>query len=197
MVLDLSVAPAEEPLLTEEVKTFIRVDTTDEDELVNALIIAARERVEAITRRALITQTWIMRLDDFPGWDQQDIFLPRPPLQSISSITYIDTAGTSQTWAAANYDVSTPAGDFADFGRLRTAFQKSFPVVRDQLEAVTITFAAGYGDAAAVPSGIKTAMKLLISHWFDNRHLVGAPGQVGEIPHSVDAILWPYRALRF
>lgn len=73
--------------------------TSIEDDLLNAIITSARENVEDITRRALITQTWDYYLDDWP--DADFIKLPLGKLQSITSIKYKDTDGVETNMAKA------------------------------------------------------------------------------------------------
>jgi uncharacterized phiE125 gp8 family phage protein len=53
----LLIAPAIEPLSLDEAKTFLRVETGDDDALITALIAAARLHVESQTHLALITQS--------------------------------------------------------------------------------------------------------------------------------------------
>ena len=48
-------APAVEPLSLAEAKAFLRVETSDDDEVIGTLIAGSRIHVEAQTRRALIT----------------------------------------------------------------------------------------------------------------------------------------------
>ena len=67
MGLVIATAPAAEPISTADAKLHLRVDITDDNDLIDALVKVAREHVEIITRRALITQTWDYYLDDFPG----------------------------------------------------------------------------------------------------------------------------------
>jgi uncharacterized phiE125 gp8 family phage protein len=60
-------APVAEPLALDEARAFLRADTNDDDELIASLIAAARTHVEALTRRALITQGWRLTLDAWPA----------------------------------------------------------------------------------------------------------------------------------
>src|SRR5689334_22352804 len=96
--------PGSEPVTLQEAKDWCRGPTSADDTLITSLITVARRYVEKITSRALITQTWDYWLDCFPGsnwymlrtvmpalWDCWELRVPRPPLQSISSIKYIDT----------------------------------------------------------------------------------------------------------
>src|SRR4051812_2411410 len=90
----LVTAPTSEPITRTEVKLHLRVDVdiTAEDALIDAHIIAARRLVETHTGRQLITATWDLFLPGFPDCDV--LALPNPPLQSVTSITYYDTAET-------------------------------------------------------------------------------------------------------
>src|SRR5690606_20838877 len=150
--------PAEEPVMLEEAKLHLRVDTTDEDTLISSLIVSAREHVEAFQLRALVTQTWRLSLDEFPAG--RVIRLPRPPLQSVTSITYIDPTGAQQTLDSSVYDVDADS----EPGRVVLKADASWPEVADVPGAVQVEYAAGYGDAAAVPEVVRQAMLLLIGH---------------------------------
>jgi len=84
MALMISIHPTEEPIELSEAKTHLRVEIDDDDGLIQGMIKAARENCEAVTHRALITQTWKYYLDKWP--DKDYIELPLPPLQSVSSL---------------------------------------------------------------------------------------------------------------
>jgi uncharacterized phiE125 gp8 family phage protein len=106
----------------------------------------------------------------------------------VTSITYTDENGVSQTWAASLYLVD-PAG-----GRIQPAYGQVYPSTRAGiLNAVAVRFVAGYGAAAtAVPENLRHAMKLLIGHWFLHRESV-TPETMTELPHAVEALLEPFR----
>lgn len=191
--LKLITAPTTEPVSLAEAKLHLRVDGTADDALITALITAARLAVENFSRRALITQAWILSMDRFPGADA--ILLPRPPLQNGTGtaveITYKLADGTEQTYSAANYVVDT----VSEPGRIRLVSTATWP--GDELyplSAVTISFTAGYGAAEDVPQIYKQAMLLLIGHWYENREQVTTTGAVPqEIPMGVEYLLWPER----
>lgn len=169
MYLTLITAPAEEPVTLAEAKKQLEITTTDDDTLITALLSAARMDVEAATKRRLITQTHEWRLDAFPDSDDCVIRLPLPPLQSVSSIKYIDADGAEQTWATSEYVVDAPAGPQAAAGTVRLAYGKTWPTTRDEINAVRIRFICGYGAAAAVPEGIKAAVKLKLTELHQHR----------------------------
>ncbi len=169
--LDLVTAPALEPVSLEEAKRRIRVgsDVTSEDEDISASIAAARRAVERETGRALITQTWEGRLDGFPGG--MEIPLPYPPLQSVSSVQYVDTDGNLQTLATTEYTVDTTGVS----GRIFLQWGKSWPWTRAEPNAVRIQFKAGYGPAAAVPEDLRAEIWAKVGDYFAHRekHITG------------------------
>lgn len=184
---NLTTAPTTEPLTVAEGRAHLRVDDSSDNDTIDALITTTRERVEEELGRALITQTWTLTLDRFP---HGPIELPRPPLQSVTSITYIDSDGASQTWGSSLYRVDTAAQP----GRITPAYGESYPTTRDVTGAVTVTFVAGYGAAAAdVPRPIRQAMLLLLGHAYAHREIVVAGTIVSPIPQSMDWLLDPYR----
>lgn len=190
-LLSLVTAPAAEPLTLAEAKLHLRVDSDDtsQDTLITSLIVAAREAVEEHTRRALVTQTWDYVADAFPDGDEP-ILVGKPPLQSVTTLQYVDADGVLQTWAASNYVVDTATID----GAIRLAYDVSWPSAREQYNAVQVRVVAGYGLAAAVPASIKAAMLLLIGHLFEHRESVITGTIVAELP-TVRALLGPYRYL--
>lgn len=191
MPFALSTAPVVEPVTTTELKAHLRVDGTDEDTLIASLGVAARQHVEEETRRALVTQTWVLKLDEFPGSGDAEIRLPRPPLQSVTSVQYVDGNGDTQTWSSSLYVVDT-----ADTpGNISLAYGESWPSTRAQKNAVTITYVAGYGAASTVPDALKAAIKLLVGHYYVNRE-EAVTGTVVARLGAVDALLAPYRVLR-
>ena len=193
MALVLVTGPASEPVSKEEAKAHLRVDGTDDDSYITALITTARRHVEAILRRALMPQTWKLVLD---SWPTDIVKFAKPPLTSVSSVTYLDENGDSQTFASTNYVVDT-AGEP---GRLTLAKDASWPT--DELYtlgAVQIQFVAGYADVDAVPQEYKQAILLLVGHFYENREaVVAAQGaNIQELPMAVMALLMPTRVLTF
>lgn len=197
MRLTLVTPPAVEPVALEEAKAHLRVDVDDDDTLILALIAAAREQAEAFTRRALITQTWDMALDCLPGVDEKPIELPKPTLQSVTSITYLDASGDEQTLAADQYQVLTGGGPYAQPGKVVRAYNVSWPSTRSQPDAVTVRFVAGYGDAASdVPAAIRQAILMLVGDLYEHREGIVVGAGATSLPRAAAAILAPYRILR-
>jgi uncharacterized phiE125 gp8 family phage protein len=84
IALKLVTGPALEPVTLDEAKAQCRVDGSDEDTLITALILAAREYCQDFQNRAYITQVYDLWLD---GWPNKGfISIPKPPLQLVSSV---------------------------------------------------------------------------------------------------------------
>lgn len=193
MGLTLVTAPATEPITLDEAKKHCRVDVSDEDDLIRSLIVAARQHVESFTHRALVTQTWDYKLDGFPALGEC-FEVPLAPVLSVTSITYLDTAGSSQTWSSSNYLTDIQAGNYSQRMRITPAYGISYPSTYGVMNAATVRFVAGYGAASAVPQAIKAAIKILIGHWYRTREPIVTGTIVASVPMSVDALLWPYKA---
>lgn len=191
MGLKLIWPPAVESVTLAEAKAHLRLDSDADDTYVSALIAAARERVELFLRRALITQTFDYTLDGFPA-NRRSIDLPRPPLQSVESVKYIDTAGNQQTLPPETYVVDASSNEM---GRVALAWNQFWPITRWSINSVVIRFVAGYGDNAAdVPQAIKHGILIEISNLYENREDIVIGQTFGIAPLS-ERLLWPYRAL--
>lgn len=267
-----------EPVSLQEMRDHLRIDGTDQDSLVAGWIAAARQYAEDIVNRQIVTAAMRMTLDEFPcgmvAIDHRDyaaaakILVPRAPLQSVASITYVDTAGDTQTLDAADYRVDTES----EPARITPAYGLTWPATRCQTGAVTVNFVAGHltpftavagtdtltaqgrtftnGDVlrlknsgGALPTGLtettayyvvnasgstfklsateggsaiditdagqgthfasnpssglseveglRSAIKLLVGHWHENREAVGQVG--AEIAFAVESLLWQRR----
>jgi len=160
--------PASEPVTLAEAKLHVRQDLDTDDTLITGLITAAREEVERICWHALLTQTWELVLDRWPAGDA--IELPRPPLQSVTSVKYTDSSGAETTWSAANYVVDTDSTP----GRIVLAYSVTWPtVVLQPTGGIRVRYVAGWTSAANVPQAIKQALLLLVGHWYENREDTG------------------------
>jgi len=182
MPIVLQTAPQREPVTLEEVKTHLRVETDDHDGALTQLIPAARQYVETITGRAFITQTWKLYADRF----LYEFRIPRPPLQSVTGVQYKDASEALQTLAASNYVVDTAS----EPARLHQNSNGTYPNTSNNLNAVTITFVAGYGDEAEdVPGPLRRAILLHIERLFDTP----SGPYADSIEWAFDSLIAPYR----
>ena len=198
--------PSDEPITRAEAKLHLKVDDqTADDALIDLLVSAAREDAEDFTNRCFCWSTWELRLDEFPTSGLQEILLPRPPLIRVESIRYVDADGVTQTLGSDNYQVD----DKSEPARVRPAYGLSWPATRAQMNAVTVSYVAGYpvseagspaDYAANVPAAAKAAVKLILGHLYANREAVMAmPGGVAaiEIPMGAQHLLWKLRVQDF
>jgi Phage gp6-like head-tail connector protein len=122
-----TIAPAVEPVSIAQAHQHLRLppNYTTEDGLLSLYIKAARDYCERYCNRAFITQTYQLGLNAFPFYgimnasgnmaryrygnvylnEAMQINLPRPPLQSVTSITYVDATNTPQTMDPSTYYV--------------------------------------------------------------------------------------------
>lgn len=183
--LSLSTGPTAEPVTVDEVIRNARaLDDAETRMLLKTRILpAARRYVERETHRALINQTWVQYHDAFP-----DVFyLEWSPVSSVTSIQYIDTAGSTQTLSSSNYQtdlVSKPA-------RICEARNVTWPSTDDQsMNAVIVTYVAGFGAAAAsVPIGYRHAIEILAGHWYWNPDAFACQAIDGNMEKAMHAML--------
>lgn len=183
--LNRTVAPTSEPVTLPNAKAHLRVLGGDEDTLIRDLLKSAREQFEDRTGRVLMTQTWEQLYDWFPN----TIHLLRSPVQSIVKIEYIDTEGATQTLATSEYVLDAKS----EPARIVEAFGTSWPTTQDTVNAVVVTFLAGYTTAALVPNSIKAAIKLMLGHLYEHRESVVLGGAPVTVPMAVDALLAQHR----
>jgi len=188
MPITVITAPTFEPVTLAEAKAHLRVSHTAEDSLITALITVAREQAESYTQRSICAQTLDYSRDAF----LLQFELPLCPLQSVTSIKYIDLNGTEQTLAEAEYQVNSQSIPAI----IALAHGKVWPCVRSELNAVRIRYSAGYATAADIPASIKSAMLLLIGDLYENRENSAPAAQI-ELPWGFKALLNPYRIIRF
>lgn len=112
-----------------------------------------------------------------PAFGSGEFKLPRAPLVSVASITYLDSNGNPATLDPSLYTVTTGAP-----GRVATVFGKVWPVALPQIGAVTVRFVAGYGpDATTVPENCKQAVLLYVGHLYENPSATS----VGPVPQRL------------
>ncbi len=188
--LVVTTAPASEPVSLAEARAHLRLTGDDDEQSVTNYLMAARQFVENYIGRALINRTYDFKLDW--GWPCRDlikrIVLPMPPLVSVTSINYIDTTGTSQLLASNQYQVTL--GNV--YGSIVEAYAVTWPSVRNQVDAITVRFVAGYGTTA--PDAVRQAILLMTGHMYENREAAAIRGaNVSELPFGIGALLSNYR----
>ncbi len=180
-------APALEPVSVAEAKSYIRVDHDDDDAVIAALIAAARGHVEALTRRALIAQTWRFVRDAWPT--DGKLTLRTGPLRALIAARMFDVLGNASAIETAafvldkaNGTIASPAWALPQPGRASAGIELDVQL--------------GYGLLATdVPDALRHAIRVLVAHWYDNRGQVAIGQAVPVMPPTVNAIVGSFRVL--
>ena len=177
-------APTTAVLSPADMRTHLRLDSTEQEELLAGLVQAATLSCEAEAGIQCITATYQLHL---AGWWGDHIELPRSPLQSIGSVTYTDSDGATQTLAGSNYVAVTAAL----VGRLHRADGATFPTLDVVPQPVTVEFTAGYGDDAAdVPQDVRHFITMLAAHWYVHAEPVQVMGgPVAPVPETLRRLM--------
>lgn len=189
MRFTLDTAATDYPVSVEIAKQHLNISHTDDDQKISRLIKSATVQTENYLSRALMTQTWLYNLDEFPALDAP-IAIPKPPLQSVTHIKYYDDNGDQQTFSSSLYTVDTSGFE----GRVFLNYNQSWPTVRSIQNTIEIKFVAGYSSAALVPEDIKTAIMMLVATQYAfTENVVSSPRELRELPQSSTYLLHPYR----
>jgi uncharacterized phiE125 gp8 family phage protein len=195
------------PIITiEQVKRQLGLRHDDDTAFISSLIAAATSYADGwngYLGRALGLQTWDLKLggdEYFYGpnksnyWEWRGgsygIFLPLPPVVSVTSITYLDADRVDGTFDPENYYLTGVGATTGAFVSL--AGGASWPAVFDGPEALTVRFVSGY---SRVPEGIIQGLLLLIGHWYNNRESVISGTIAEELPLTTKALLDPWRVM--
>ena len=172
--------PAVEPVLLPEAKAHLRLDGDAEDDLLGALIAAARVAVETEIRRVLIAQSWRAVVDE---WPEDGIILPVVPAISVEEVRALDSEGAATVLDSEEYEFDAADGS----------------VVLDPVSGAAryeIDFTAGYGTSGVdVPQPLRQAIRLLVTHWYEHRSAVVLSDREGALPLGYRELVAPYRRL--
>jgi len=153
--------PAIEPVTVSELRDFLRLSGNDQDTMLTGFLAAARAALEVYTGRTFINTVYELYFDAFPSM----IELARPPVQSVSSVYYINTSGVDTLLASTDYRVDVASL----YGRIEPAYGTVWPSTQSVVNAVKVTFTAGYGTSSAnVPAAIKEAIKMLAADIYEH-----------------------------
>lgn len=187
MVYKLITAHTELAITLAEAKAQLNIDPsfTADDTLITACINAASLYIEKIIQSPLMIQTWELQLVDFID----TIKIWKTPVSSITSVSYYDVNEADQSVVNTNYYTdlaSVPA---------RIIFKSTYnaPTVFDtRFDAVRIRFVSGYANATAVPADIKEVVKLLVTHFYENRSPEVVGTVVNKFSLTVEKLLHGY-----
>lgn len=204
MSLTLLHAPQKEPVTLADVKAFLRIESSEEDELLKHLIKTARFAVEAFTARSLIHQVWrftvnagfcIAKSDNgfLTGHHhphEQGIELPRSPFVELLACPKLIDA--YRQCELKDYRLDT-AGRVA-----KLYFGKTLSLEASRDSMIQVDFKAGYGlNHNDIPESIQHGILMMVAELFENR--VSSNDNQGVPPSLNKAVLQliqPYRVQR-
>jgi uncharacterized phiE125 gp8 family phage protein len=189
MAFDIVTAAASEPITLTEAKNFLRVDNSDEDALISALISAARSMCEEYTRRILVTTTIDEYFDQFPKnhWDTHSnlLYLSRGPVTSIDSVKFVDEIGSEQTIDSSLYvtDLISEPARIQSIGGWTTG--------AGVINQLIVRYVVGT-DVSAIPKPLIQGMMLVIADLYDQRS-----DRAKRLPTASEYLWNPYRIFTF
>jgi uncharacterized phiE125 gp8 family phage protein len=176
--------PTAEPLALADIKAQLKIDTSDEDDLLTSLITTARLHLEAETGLCLMTQKLRLYLDDWP--DSEVIQLAKSPVQTIDTVTVYDENGEP-------LDVSLQ--DHLLDGQARPArlWLRNRPLPGRPINGIEIDFTVGFGASATdVPDTLRRAMSLHVAAMYAYRGVVALGDQPAALPVGYERLIAPF-----
>lgn len=185
MALFRTTAPSAEPVTLADAKQHLKLDHDSEDDLIEGLIRAAREEVEASTGLALIDQSWRLTLDRIPV--TKVVRIACHPIKEILSVTAFGADGEGALVDPATYMLDRHA-------RPARLWFSQRPEARRQMNGIEIDLTVGFGEAGPdVPDTLRRAVLVLVAHWFEFRAALGAESQPVSFPTGYDRMIAPWR----
>jgi len=152
----VTTAPATEPVTVAQAKQQCGVASSDksDNDAFGRLIATERSYVEKYCGIKIVTQAVTLKCDNFCNFER----IPAAPIQSITSITYVDVDGVSQTLDTSVYEVRADGLETS----IVLQFGKSWPTIQRGSRIVVVAV-VGFTD---IPSELESAILLRISGKF-------------------------------
>ncbi|CAB3688462.1 hypothetical protein LMG24238_02987 [Paraburkholderia sediminicola] len=201
-----------EPISLDDAKLHLRVDGTVDDELIGSMITSARTSCEWRMQRSILPQSWALTQSSFrhpwveqhghlhhglifnPAWYRarchgypDSIVLPHPPIRSVASVAYLNTAMQRITLDPSAYRLAIVGEKLA----MLRPVGSPWPQTAREPDAVIVTYAAGWDDPAQIPAPIISWIKLRLGALYENREEYAAGQPIPELGFA-DGLLDPY-----
>ena len=176
--------PAVEPLTRVEMRAHLRLDTEDEDGLLDALAIVAREHLERETGLVLAARDFRLCRDDWP--EVGIVTIPRGPVRAVTAVTVYDGEGEGR---AVDLD-----GHLLD-GEARPArlWLREVPQPGRALNGIEVEFSAGFGESGVdLPQTLRRAMLLHVAAMYACRGVIAPDAQPAVVPPGYDRLIAPF-----
>lgn len=184
----LVTAPSALPVELGLLKLHLRIDHSDEDALLTAILdtaVASLDGRAGDLNLAIMPQTWKVEFGNWP----EELRLPLTPVSSITHVKYYDTLGVQQTLSAANYSAHTDEmGAYIRYGS--TVVLPNLYYQRD--DAIEVQFVAGYASASLVPPPIKSAILLLAADLYEHRESFVTGTIITQVPQFIMRLISRY-----
>jgi len=168
-ILKLTVAAIQDPVSAAEARDQIEAGDASFDSKLDLWIPAATRQFERMTRRAMMSQTWLLETEDLV----REVELPRPPIIEVLTVKSKDQI--EDAWvivSSADYTVQLNRSP------VRLIWADSQP------RFLQVTYRCGYTDVANVPADYKLSILQLIAHYSENRGDVDA-----KLPIALKALI--------
>jgi len=187
----LTIPPALEPLSLPEVKAHLKVDTILDDDLLTRLILTARQQVESLIDKVLISQSWKIYLDNWPA--DGEIKLPVCPVMQVDDLRTYSADDIAAVVDPSHYYVDLAATP----QRLVLRGSRTWLKPGRSVNGIEIEVTAGYGsDGDSVPAPLREAMLLLIAQWYENRQPDCESHPSTPVPAILQQLFAPYKKVR-
>ena len=176
--------PPAEALTLADIKAHIRIDQDDEDDLLQGLIIVAREHLERTTGLVLISRQLRLYLDRWPRAGAVEI--SRGPVQAVSEVRIYDDQGVETIVDLSDHVVDGSA-------RPVRLWLRNRPSPGQAINGIEIDFTAGFGEASTdVPDTLKRAMMIHIAQMYEFRGAIPLSQQPAAVPEGYDRLIAPF-----
>lgn len=171
------------PVSLDAMRTYLRVDGRDDDELIATVLIAARQHVERRTRRLLCLQIWRMSLDAWPAGGQ--IQIPFTPFRRVTAIRVFENNGNA---------INLPLTALSQVTGSDPAFVTiaNGPPPGRSKGGIELDIEAGYAAASDVPAALTLAIMRMAALLYERR----GDETVQLKDDALEALLAPYSGAR-